>query len=486
MSAVSIERLHARYRLVGAPAHARERLDAILAGVLDGPLERALGSTGTASDEQLCVRFIHAPVRLRLECSDSALADAWSRALADAISRAVADGGADVVRYRSRRHALADVVLGVARQDLGRAWAWRRLGLWPATGVLEPDAGVATEAVVSALEAHGDALVAVLADAARRGALGPLAATLVPSHWRRLAAAAAAVAGDARALVLDDSVVEAGGAAGNGRRAATGEPAALARRVLGRSSIARAAEAAAERSPESARPIAVLACLEAEPDVVAVRRTQAQAVIEAVASELRHPTRSPAVERSTGAKPPRPDDPRAAADSDAAAAAVEPLATTEWGGLVFLLNLVEAFDLLAKIAAAEVLGKRSLRWVLHRLALELVPVTDDDPAALALSGLPPGEQPPSLAEEAPRRDELSAVAALAVEVAGGLAALLESEDDGVVREVANRRARVVGDLGWIELHFDLADVSVELRRAGLDLDPGYVPWLGAVVRFAYV
>jgi hypothetical protein len=23
------------------------------------------------------------------------------------------------------------------------------------------------------------------------------------------------------------------------------------------------------------------------------------------------------------------------------------------------------------------------------------------------------------------------------------------------------------------------------RRAGLDLDPGYVPWLGVVVRFVY-
>jgi hypothetical protein len=26
---------------------------------------------------------------------------------------------------------------------------------------------------------------------------------------------------------------------------------------------------------------------------------------------------------------------------------------------------------------------------------------------------------------------------------------------------------------------------VEVRRAGLDLDPGWIPWLGAVVRFVY-
>ena len=32
----------------------------------------------------------------------------------------------------------------------------------------------------------------------------------------------------------------------------------------------------------------------------------------------------------------------------------------------------------------------------------------------------------------------------------------------------------------------LSDVSTELRRAGLDLDPGYLPFLGTVVRFVYV
>jgi hypothetical protein len=29
-------------------------------------------------------------------------------------------------------------------------------------------------------------------------------------------------------------------------------------------------------------------------------------------------------------------------------------------------------------------------------------------------------------------------------------------------------------------------VSTVVRRAGLDLDPGYRPWLGVVVRFRYV
>jgi hypothetical protein len=48
-----------------------------------------------------------------------------------------------------------------------------------------------------------------------------------------------------------------------------------------------------------------------------------------------------------------------------------------------------------------------------------------------------------------------------------------------------RRAELRIDPGWIEARFDLDDVSIDVRRAGLDLDPGYLPWLGAVVRFTY-
>jgi hypothetical protein len=34
--------------------------------------------------------------------------------------------------------------------------------------------------------------------------------------------------------------------------------------------------------------------------------------------------------------------------------------------------------------------------------------------------------------------------------------------------------------------FDLAAADVRVRRSGLDIDPGWVPWLGRVVRFHYL
>ena len=48
-----------------------------------------------------------------------------------------------------------------------------------------------------------------------------------------------------------------------------------------------------------------------------------------------------------------------------------------------------------------------------------------------------------------------------------------------------RRARITADPGWIDVHFSLRDVSTELRRAALDLDPGFLPWLGVVLRIRY-
>jgi hypothetical protein len=35
------------------------------------------------------------------------------------------------------------------------------------------------------------------------------------------------------------------------------------------------------------------------------------------------------------------------------------------------------------------------------------------------------------------------------------------------------------------VHLSLDDVDLDVRRAGLDGDPGWVWWLGQVVRFVY-
>jgi len=163
-------------------------------------------------------------------------------------------------------------------------------------------------------------------------------------------------------------------------------------------------------------------------------------------------------------------------------------AWTEVGGLLFLVHLVDRLETPDRLVAAAELRQRDLRWSLHRLAVALTGVAEDDPAALAFCGLGPDAPPPSRDQPPPSEPELAVVVAIAEELARDLADALERRQEpaeAVLGEVCRRRAEVVADLGWIDVLLELEGVSLEIRRAGLDLDPGWVPWLGVVLRFVY-
>ncbi len=54
-----------------------------------------------------------------------------------------------------------------------------------------------------------------------------------------------------------------------------------------------------------------------------------------------------------------------------------------------------------------------------------------------------------------------------------------------VSEVANRPGRVSLSRADLDVTLPLDAVDIRIRRAGLDLDPGWLPWFGRVVRFHY-
>jgi hypothetical protein len=168
-------------------------------------------------------------------------------------------------------------------------------------------------------------------------------------------------------------------------------------------------------------------------------------------------------------------------------------AETRWGGLLFLLNLVSELRLAEEAAEAPVFAGRTLRWVLHRVAASLLGVDDRDPAALAFAGLGPEREPPTRGEPPASDEEQAAVDGMAARLARGLHERLRGEPAAdaraaaaLVRQVARRHAEIVADPGWIDARMRLDEVDTAVRRAGLDLDPGWVPWLGCVVRFVYV
>ena len=60
----------------------------------------------------------------------------------------------------------------------------------------------------------------------------------------------------------------------------------------------------------------------------------------------------------------------------------------------------------------------------------------------------------------------------------------ESEDD-VLRYVLVRDADIVSEAAWIDARFPIALISKRIRRAGLDLNPDWLPCIGTVMRFTY-
>ncbi|MFE2147495.1 hypothetical protein ACFXA3_38190, partial [Streptomyces sp. NPDC059456] len=167
-------------------------------------------------------------------------------------------------------------------------------------------------------------------------------------------------------------------------------------------------------------------------------------------------------------------------------------AATGWAGLLFLLATAAEAGLPDRALDEPALAARPLPWTLHAAALALVPgIAPADPAALALAGLGPDRAAGLLRAAAPTSRERDAVGALAAGWARATAARLgdgpyADGPAGAVLAVARRPGRITAETGWIEAVLAVADTDPEVRRAGLDLDPGWLGWLGAVVRYRYV
>lgn len=161
---------------------------------------------------------------------------------------------------------------------------------------------------------------------------------------------------------------------------------------------------------------------------------------------------------------------------------------TEWAGLLFLLNLAPQAGLPHAVLAEPDLGGRSLPWLLQAVAVTLVPVPGDDPALAAFAGLDPAAPSPWRTGPDATAAESAAVRRIAGRWAQAAAtALGRPGDEGAatVQALAARHGAVVFAPGWIEVVFALNDVDVDVRVAGLDLDPGWIPWLGCVLRYRY-
>jgi hypothetical protein len=561
MQTLHIRKFKARYRLPASAREERGRLDAALKIAMDQTLDSELDRLGFSEDEEICIRDVFIPLRLRLSATVDTLAKAWGYALAKAIGRAASGGRvAGVVRYESRSQALIDMAHGVALNDLGRVWAWRQLGLWR-TGERVSEAEALDE-LIRALASEPTTIVVVVSTLAGDGVLGRIIPRLTHEHWRSLAEAALSVAGIDQ--LLNQSMMP------HAHVQATTEK--EAGRLISTSLIARAKASTlaqfSTRHAEIQRAVAVLVILESNQSALMRGETEARSLINAVMLALRSiaspgplrrgeeggdvwaalrddvrmrssvefENRLEASDELASIAQTGPDASRAASaekgetrqgtseqenifdaatldavtpdltgfdattfnattfdaatsDDERPLPVVRRRAFTRFGGLLFLLGLMEDLCLPTEMSDYASLSERSFRWVLHRVALELSSAAADDAAVLAFAGLLPDATPPSEGEDEPSDSEACMIASYAARITSELKVRLSDWRDvppaTLLHFVCRRRAEIIADPGWFEVRLSLDDVATEIRRAGLDLDAGYLCWLGAVVKFTY-
>jgi hypothetical protein len=149
---------------------------------------------------------------------------------------------------------------------------------------------------------------------------------------------------------------------------------------------------------------------------------------------------------------------------------------TRQGGLFFLLNFLKRDDVQAMIRQEQAESDLASGWGwLYRLGHELA-LDEDDPVVLFLArqmGLEQIEHMETL-PPLPAREELLA-----------LAQHLYGRTELWRPQLLELQGRVIFSPSHVDLYAALNSVRLPVRLAGLDINPGWLPWLGRVVTFHY-
>lgn len=151
-------------------------------------------------------------------------------------------------------------------------------------------------------------------------------------------------------------------------------------------------------------------------------------------------------------------------------------------GFAFLVVLLQQQGLEAWLERYPALGdldwpRQLLRHLADALAL---PAADPLRQHLALDGPAPAQPPPL----APLADP-AVLASLCRQWRRRLRRWCEVPGRPRLEELVWRPGLVVAGRTHLEVWFEPRQAEIRLRRHGLDLDPGWVPWLGRIVTFHY-
>ncbi len=496
------------------------RVERIIRRVADHRLERLLGSYSLAPEGISWIPRIEIAAALDFERPDSALEDALARAVLDAITAAAQ--GPEAAYYRNPIEALTGLIVAASLHRFDAAWLWVRMGFIGDADQLERQSG---PCVLDALVGRPEHAVGAIIHAIRAVGLPRVHQLLGESGWVRVAGSALGAYADVAtqalfaAIVRDAqtgigtrpscSVVDVGtsplgsatdGPAPNSQGNPDGDVAAVTRIVTASQLAAVARESRLRLKGPMTLAFGVLAVAEIEPAML--RRGAAMPLCLAVGRVLsgtaplvsetyttttqsslgaRHCTAS-ALPGSTG----KDALERSVIASDGASDA--PVGDeTEHAGLLFLLNVAVDAEMPDALLDDPSLDGIAPSELLARMAMALASANPNDPVILAFAGVDPCRARHRWSRPLPEplMDRIGVHASAWATAAAGRLGRRNEDLSTVIAGMVSRRGRIEREQGWMDVHLSLVDVDVDLRRAGLDLDPGWVPWLGSVVRFRY-
>ncbi len=186
---------------------------------------------------------------------------------------------------------------------------------------------------------------------------------------------------------------------------------------------------------------------------------------------------APMLEPTSHPREPAPPDMRIARPVPSRTSTASPDADGHWrptacGGLLFLLPVLAHAGI---VPGDDPDGDRLAALRVLRAALRRVRAADDDAAWTLVADLPKLLPPEARAAE-PRalRDLATTRRWLHRHARLGLVTLVR------------RPARLAFTPTHIDVRFPLVGADVRIRRVGLDLDPGWLPWFGRVVAFQFI
>ncbi len=166
------------------------------------------------------------------------------------------------------------------------------------------------------------------------------------------------------------------------------------------------------------------------------------------------------------------------------AADKDSILTANFGGILFLFNLLKQEHWQAQLN--ELLdSQQSPQFILEHLAKTLLPEVDGDPALTVFTGEINQVSIDKHKGEALNEDTIIKISQLALALKLEIQKRLDCESDYAFHEMCRKTVKIEHDLGWVNVFYALDDANTLIRANGLDLDPGFIPWLGYTVTFYY-